>query len=292
MIINQPGAEFFYEDVCYKIGDRIVATDESEYVGLFGSITEIRDGDDKDTENETPDIYCSFEVPVLPYDVAELEARFSKLYGEKKIVDDICLDEVIMAPAMIKTIAQMDRQQTKLNIYLVLEDWAVDKEPGFSVTPCTDYYTAKRIMCEKLVEEQNTGCIPRWDSKDNFKVESGSYYYECWLDGEYCETHYKVAIAQETLLMSPLVFDSIGCSYRDRCRIKDFVSQIENWDELSSLTDEQYKRLIADPEIPERLQKQLSTNDSYWESYWQSVSEVAHDLVRKHLKETEEAQNK
>ena len=27
MIIKQPGAEFFYEDVCYKIGDRIVGTD-------------------------------------------------------------------------------------------------------------------------------------------------------------------------------------------------------------------------------------------------------------------------
>ena len=38
MIINQPGAEFFFEDVCYKIGDRIVGTDASEYQGLLGSI--------------------------------------------------------------------------------------------------------------------------------------------------------------------------------------------------------------------------------------------------------------
>lgn len=30
MIINQPGAEFFYENICYKIGDRIVGTDASE----------------------------------------------------------------------------------------------------------------------------------------------------------------------------------------------------------------------------------------------------------------------
>lgn len=59
MIINQPGAEFFFEDVCYKIGDRIVGTDASEYQGLLGSIIEIRDGEDKETENETPDIYSS-----------------------------------------------------------------------------------------------------------------------------------------------------------------------------------------------------------------------------------------
>ena len=52
MIINQPGAEFFYENICYKIGDRIVGTDASEYQGLLGSIIEIRDGEDKETENE------------------------------------------------------------------------------------------------------------------------------------------------------------------------------------------------------------------------------------------------
>ena len=62
MIINQPGAEFFYENICYKIGDRIVGTDASEYQGLLGSIIEIRDGEDKETENETPDIYCFINV--------------------------------------------------------------------------------------------------------------------------------------------------------------------------------------------------------------------------------------
>ena len=125
MIINQPGAEFFYENVCYKIGDRIVGTDASEYQGLLGSIIEIRDGEDKETENETPDIYCSFDDPVLPYDIAELEKRFSELYQCKKTIEDIALDEVIMAPEMIETIEQADKQLTKLDIYLVSEDWAV-----------------------------------------------------------------------------------------------------------------------------------------------------------------------
>ena len=153
MIIKQPGAEFFYEDVCYKIGDRIVGTDASEYQGLLGSIIEIRDGEDKETENETPDIYCSFDAPVLPYDIAELEKRFSELYQCKKTIEDIILDEVIMAPEMIETIEQADKQLTKLNIYLVSEDWAVDGESDHSVTPCTDYHTAKRILCEKLAKE-------------------------------------------------------------------------------------------------------------------------------------------
>ena len=84
MIINQPGAEFFFEDVCYKIGDRIVGTDASEYQGLLGSIIEIRDGEDKETENETPDIYCSFDAPVLPYDIAELESVFRNFINVKR----------------------------------------------------------------------------------------------------------------------------------------------------------------------------------------------------------------
>lgn len=292
MIINKIGAEFFYGNICYKIGAKIIGTEHSEYEGLFGSILEIRDGEDKDTENETPDIYCSFDVPALPYDIKELEKRFSELYQEEKTIGNIILDEVIMAPEMIEPIKLSDKQQTKLNIYLVLEDWSVDGESGHTVTPCTDYRIAKRILGEKLIEERESGCIYNWDEKDDFKVESGSYYYECWLDGEYCENHYKIALVQETLLMSLLNVDLIGRSYMNSCRIEDFVSQIEEWDELSSLTEEQYNRLIEDPEIPERIQNSLSKNESYWESYWESISEVAHDLVRKYQKENKEAEAK
>lgn len=289
MILNCSGEEFFYEGVCYKIGDKILAVDESDYAGLFGVITEIRDGSDKGTENDTPDIYCSFDVPVLPYDIETLEQKFSVLYQCEKKIENISLDEVIMSPEMILPIDLIGKQQRKLNIYLVIEDWAVDGTPGHSVIPCTDYYTAKHILCEKLMEEQKSGCIPEWSSKDNFQIESGSYYYDCWLDAEYCENHYKIAMAQETLLMSPTTYGMIGRSYIDESRIEDFESQIDQWDALGSFTDEQYEKLIADPSIPERIHSVLSKNDSYWESYWESVSEVAHEIVQKHLKENEEA---
>ena len=39
MIINRPGAEFIYDGASYKIGDRIIGTAESEYEGLYGSIS-------------------------------------------------------------------------------------------------------------------------------------------------------------------------------------------------------------------------------------------------------------
>ncbi len=69
MILNRIGDKFEYEGLTYVIGAPIMGTPESEYEGLYGTITEIRDGEDKETENETPDIYCSFEVPALPCEV-------------------------------------------------------------------------------------------------------------------------------------------------------------------------------------------------------------------------------
>lgn len=127
-----------------------------------------------------------------------------------------------------------------------------------------------------------------WDGKEKFQIESSPSFYECWLDGEYLMNHYKIVLVHETLLLSPETVGLIGRCYMDQCRIEDFEAQIEEWDEVSSLTDEQYQRLCADPEIPERIQKALGRNDSYWET----VSEVAHIIVRKYLKENKEAEAK
>lgn len=84
-----------------KIEDRIIATC-GDYAGLKGSITEIRTGADKETENETDDIYCCFDFPDTEVEIHLLEKHFSDLYGEKKTRDDICLDLIIMAPDEIR----------------------------------------------------------------------------------------------------------------------------------------------------------------------------------------------
>lgn len=102
MILNRTGAEFEYEGVTYTIGGAIVGTAESEYAGLYGRINAIHDGEDKETENETPDIYCEFDPPVMPHEVKALEDTFSDLYHQPKTIADIVLDMVIMAPEMIR----------------------------------------------------------------------------------------------------------------------------------------------------------------------------------------------
>ena len=78
MFMNRVGAQFQCEGVTYTIGGKVCANDASDYEGLYGTITEIRDGDDRETENDTPDIYCSFMPPVLADDIKAIESRFSQ----------------------------------------------------------------------------------------------------------------------------------------------------------------------------------------------------------------------
>ena len=105
MIINKKGMRYTYSGTTYTIGTAVVATEESEYQGLCGIITEIRDGVDRETENDTPDIYCCFEPPLFPKEIQELEQRFSELYRMPKKLDEIALDMVIMAPEMVRVIS-------------------------------------------------------------------------------------------------------------------------------------------------------------------------------------------
>lgn len=103
MILQENGARFCTEGKVFTIGGIICANDESEYAVLCGTVMEIRSGDDCETENDTPDIYCAFDPPTSEDIVLELEGRFSALYGEPKTVDDITLDSVIMAQEMLES---------------------------------------------------------------------------------------------------------------------------------------------------------------------------------------------
>lgn len=283
MIINRMGAEFEYEGVVYKIGEPIVGTPESEYEGLYGTITAIRDGEDKETGNETPDLYCSFDVPVLPCEVKKLEEVFSSLYGQPKTIDDITLDLVIMAPSMVQPLDNLKECRQHPGIFILLEDWAVDGEQGNSSEAYTDFDDAKRILVQKLKEEQETGGIPSWCGNENFVQYSTPSCYECYIDDEYCENHYHLAIVSQQLCTSRRFVREMAEIHTASCRLEDFISQIEDWEEVKQLSYMQYQQMIRDPRFSERLEKALGRNDSYWESYWETVSEVAHTLVKEYL---------
>lgn len=69
--------------------------------------------------------------------------------------------------------------------------------------------------------------------------------------------------------------------YLDASRYEDFACQVEQWEEISELSEEDYQRYLADVRIPNMIDKGLS--DTYWECYWEAVSETAHTLLREYL---------
>lgn len=207
MIINQTGATFEYEGVTYTVGGSVIGTAESEYKGLYGFITEIRDGEDKDTDNDTPDLYCEFDPPVLPHEVTALEEVFSDLYQQPKSIDDIILDLVIMAPTMVQPLDDLDEDRYHPTIYLVEEDWAVNGQRCCSSDVFTDLRDAIRHLNFKLKEEKREGCLVLWRDNEKFTERSSSpFSYRGYIEGEYDEKHYQLSIIEQQLCASDQFF--------------------------------------------------------------------------------------
>lgn len=280
MILNKPGESYTWGGKTFVIGEQVYATEESEYHGLIGVITEIRDGKDKETENYLPDIYCQLEDPVLDCDKEELEKRFSALYQCPKKLEDIGLDLVIMGPDMVMPMKALDEQKATIPVFHIYEDWAANGESGSSVIVTTDYDDAKRRFNKMLSEEMMDGVIPIARTKCGFTMEQRKDFYSCWVDGEYSESHYVLCIKEESAILSDRIAAQIGMKCRDAALRNEFYQQISEWDEVSDFTDEEMVQLIQSPELPGALREALDNHSSYWETYWDAISSKAYDLIQ------------
>lgn len=194
MIINQIDAQFQYEGVTYTIGGKVRANDASDYAGLYGTITEIRDGDDRETENSIPDIYCSFMAPILTDHI-------------KRPVD-LMLDTVIMAPEALKVLEPAPITQ-KLTIYIVREDWAFGGDCSEDFYLATDPDIANYILTELVHEQLAGGYVSEWTDRPDWEVECTPKCYECGLHDSYFENHYNVYIDQQELPIGDRLLDSL-----------------------------------------------------------------------------------
>mgnify|MGYP005776327701 CR=1 FL=1 len=283
MIYNEYGSGMLYNGAWYAVGQRVIANDVSDYEGLVGTITEIREGEDKETENKTVDIYCDFEVPASPYEIQKLEKRFSEVYGCPKQVDDLSLDEVIMAPEMLVPLGNIIEQH-KIIVYLLHEDWMVDGEGGYSANSYLDIWQARFQFHQNLAEEQENGYIEQWNGRDDLKVDARQDFYECYLDGRYCDNHYTISIQEEVVGLTDTQLYTLAQAYKEQNRMKDFTAFVEQWDQVACLTEKQYRELMADPKIPERIQNALQANVVYHEQYWDSIAEIANEMLNEYLK--------
>ena len=262
MILRKRNKPFEYDGKTYYIGEEIVALNNSEYSGLFGRIVEIRDGADKETDNKTPDIYCEFDPPLFPKDIEELKSLTEKTDGRK------------------------------ITIYSLEEDWAYDDDYGHTTEIFFDYMLAKKRLCEKIKNEKEDGSVERWLDDDELIEGYGNDYYEAYLDGYYSSSHYLVDITSHSVSVNDSVVSDFANAYINNSRVEDFVSQIEQWDEVEKMTDKQYNAMITDKDLPDRIRNALSKNDTYWEAYWQSISELAFRMVEEYSKKQFSEENK
>lgn len=206
MILNTPEEKFIYNNITYKIGGKIYANEHSDYAGLIGTITEIRDGSDKDTENDGPDIYCSFEVPFFPADRQMIEERFSPLYGMPKTIDDLSLDMVIMDPEELLPVEIFENYCSKIPIFIVKENWAHEGDTGIKNYYYSAFEDAKIKMLFLLFDEKYEGLMAEWSEEESCIVEeSKDYSYSCWINDNYLEEHYDVTLAQSEINYSPFI---------------------------------------------------------------------------------------
>lgn len=90
MVKDRIGEVFEYEGVIYTVGEWIVGTENSDYHGLPGVITELSD------EEGELDIYCTFAEPEDPEIIARIEKRFSYIFDRQQTLNDIPLEDISM----------------------------------------------------------------------------------------------------------------------------------------------------------------------------------------------------
>ena len=273
MKYNKSGEMFFYEDKMFIVGEEVYAT-ECDYAGLLGRITEIRTGDDKDTENEGPDIYCSFYSPILKQDAALL----SKM---RLGCEDLSLDLVIMAPEMLIPTREVGAGLPKMKVYAVIEDCIVDGEEHPTKRLFADPKHAEIVMRQLIHRERESGCISEWKNKHFFVEEQYSeQYYTAYYKNEYCFNHYTIYVEEVELSLSVLFAEQmlpvcLGMKFRE-----DVAEQIMPWE----ITEEARRTSLNDPNLYAMVASSLQKNERYQEEYAEVIAEVAHKLTAGHTR--------
>ena len=203
MIYTHYGTGITFNGVNFYVGMRVHANQLSDYAGLYGIITEIRTEDDRETDNDSPDIYCRFDAPVLSMEVAVLEARFSYLHMKRMTLDDISLDMIVMAPEMLEPSINPNTLFHTSTVWAVVADWAVNDKGGHTETLYVNREDARAAFHLKLSAEVAEGCISLWSDREDYQLHDDEMSFECWLDGYYVGNHYKLTLEKKPLVEGP-----------------------------------------------------------------------------------------
>lgn len=210
-----------YKGITYVVGEEVIATKGTPYEGLYGHITAIRNNFNKDTDNEEPDIYCHFEPPVLHEDIQKTEKSFAKACGTARSINEIALDEIIMAPEMIMPVPELYRRRKSVIVYVVASEWSDSDYDGMNREMFLNYEDATMAFKAELAREQYNGYIAKMADDPDFIEQEGKDFYQCYIDGICCDYHYSVAIRRETIRATQNDLYAIQSKWDCMSRYKD-----------------------------------------------------------------------
>lgn len=178
MLVN-PGEILCFGGKDFTIGGEVWANDNGIYAGLLGTITEIRNGKEKETCNDPPEIYCSFKVPVGKIFIAELERRFSEQYGRPVTLGEIALDSVVMAPDMLEPVAgvlpQTDQRHYVLSAFIDDNTGTVAKALGIS----DDISVLLRLMHTDILNHTPISLVSGTFEPEHMRFEFARSFTSC-----------------------------------------------------------------------------------------------------------------
>ncbi len=285
-MIYKQGQTLEFEGKKYTVGDMVIANAGSIYEGLMGRITEIRTGEDKDTDNIGPDIYCDFEKPQFPFAIQNFQEHFHVTVDETFDWDMVALDGVIMAPEMIELIDVKTETPTSIETYILVEDWSVDGDSDSKLYVFFSFEAAKREMQIRAYLEQQDGAVKDWSKANKFKEEIGDMYYSAYIDGWYCDNHYDLSIRKIDVPLTPSALGMLNIEIERANFYQDIYDQVIDWEDFAKLTPDEQKAFLSDPSIPERIEKRLQgykIKETEDDIYTLEISEVAATLLSEYL---------
>lgn len=118
MIFNKKGEKVIIEGKEFTIGGRVYANNSSLHEGLYGEVTEIRTGEDTDTDDVTHDIVVDFEIPTEPAIIKSIV----NIYNDGRSIEDVPLDCLNMDAEMLEPVIKTHFKRHGSAGWLQLQD--------------------------------------------------------------------------------------------------------------------------------------------------------------------------
>lgn len=279
MILNEFAQPYLIGEQLYSVGDLVYANQHSEYEGLFGHIIEIRDGEDKLTTADSPELVCAFTKPVLPDVIHRLERRISRRDRQPKMLHEIDLTRVILPLEATTVIEEENPISYDVGCFRLNVEWIIDGNKSTFSLMFTDYISARKRFMDMLETEINSGCIDAWSRCDEFFVNCDMEWFECWLVGQCDSNHYRIALDQENLRLTSDALQTIGQLYLDQLFRKDFALRTSETGAIEKLPENMQRLIIEDLCIPDYVRKSIEECPSFKEAYQEVLDVAARKLL-------------